>query len=105
MITEKELPTSVLDLVKPEWKNKFAFVKTSGTFQVQLSAMIKLEGRDAAKARLEGVKKNGKVYRHDKAALEAVECGDTAITMINNYYCHASDTEVGVYNLSSRLSY
>lgn len=103
MITEKELPTSVLDLVKPEWKNKFAFVKTSGAFQVQLSAMIKLEGRDAAKAWLEGLKKNGKVYRHNKAALDAVERGDIAFAMINNYYWDKMAKEVGVDNLNSRL--
>ncbi len=103
MISEDELPTSVMDLVKPEWKNKFAFVKTSGAFQVQLSAMIKLEGRDAAKAWLEGLKKNGKVYRHNKAALDAVERGDIAFAMINNYYWDKMAKEMGLENLNSRL--
>src|SRR5699024_11760527 len=103
MISEDEIPTSVLDLGDDEWKGKFAFVKTSGAFQMQLSAMIKLEGREAAKEWLEGLKKNGKVYRHNKAALDAVERGDIAFAMINNYYWDKMVKEVGADNLNSRL--
>lgn len=103
MITETELPTSILELPNPEWKNKFAFVKTSGAFQMQLSAMIKLEGRDAAKQWLEGLKENGKEYRHNKAALDAVERGDIAFAMINNYYWDKMAKEVGEDALESRL--
>ncbi|MDN6180726.1 MAG: extracellular solute-binding protein, partial [Halomonas subglaciescola] len=54
-IDEESLPDSVKDFADPEWDGRFAFVKTSGAFQKQLSAMIKLDGRDAAKAWLEGL--------------------------------------------------
>ncbi|HLR16715.1 MAG TPA: extracellular solute-binding protein [Alcanivoracaceae bacterium] len=103
MITEDELPTSIMDLTKPEWAGKFAFVKTSGAFQTQLSAMIKLEGREVAKAWLEGLKANGREYRHNKAALDAVERGDIAFAMINNYYWDKMAKEVGEDALQSRL--
>lgn len=103
LINEDELPTSVQDLTESEWKDKFAFVKTSGAFQKQLSAMIKLEGRDTAKAWLEGLKENGKVYRHNKAALDAVERGDIPFAMINNYYWDSMAREKGADNLHSRL--
>lgn len=103
LIKEDELPTSVQDLTESEWKDKFAFVKTSGAFQKQLSAMIKLEGRDTAKAWLEGLKENGKVYRHNKAALDAVERGEIPFAMINNYYWDSMAREKGADNLNSRL--
>jgi len=103
MITTEQLPTSIMDLTAPEWKGKFAFVKTSGAFQMQLSAMIKLEGRETAKQWLEGLKANGKEYRHNKAALDAVERGDIAFAMINNYYWDKMAKEVGEEALQSRL--
>ena len=103
LIKEDELPTSVQDLTESQWKDKFAFVKTSGAFQKQLSAMIKLEGRDTAKAWLEGLKENGKVYRHNKAALDAVERGEIPFAMINNYYWDSMAREKGADNLNSRL--
>ena len=103
LIKEDELPTSVQDLTESEWKDKFAFVKTSGAFQKQLSAMIKLEGRETAKAWLEGLKENGKVYRHNKAALDAVERGEIPFAMINNYYWDSMAREKGADNLNSRL--
>ena len=65
--------------------------------------MIKLEGRETAKAWLEGLKENGKVYRHNKAALDAVERGEIPFAMINNYYWDSMAREKGADNLNSRL--
>lgn len=103
MIDEKELPDSVEDFAKPEWKGKFAFVPTSGAFQMQLSAMIKLEGKDAAKEWLEGLMKYGKTYKDNVAALEAVESGEIDLGLINNYYWDRKAKEDGEENLDSRL--
>lgn len=103
MVKESDLPKSLYDFLKPEWKNKFAFVPTSGAFQQQLSAMIKLEGRDKAKAYLEGLKKYGKVYKGNKDVLNAVEKGKIGIGFINNYYWDKLAKEKGAGNLHSKL--
>lgn len=102
-IQEDDLPTSVKDLTEPEWDGKFAFVPTSGAFQAQLSAMIKLNGKDAAKEWLEGLMENGKTYKDNVAALEAVENGEIDFGLINNYYWDRKAEEVGKENLDSRL--
>ncbi|MFD1006676.1 extracellular solute-binding protein [Oceanisphaera ostreae] len=102
-IRPDQLPTSVHDLTDAKWKDQFAFVKTSGAFQKQLSAMIKLEGKEKATAWLEGLSKNGKVYRHNKAALDAVERGDMPFALINNYYWDSMAREKGADNLNSAL--
>ncbi|MBO1519495.1 extracellular solute-binding protein [Oceanisphaera pacifica] len=102
-ISPDQLPTSVHDLTNDKWKDQFAFVKTSGAFQKQLSAMIKLDGKEKATAWLEGLSKNGKVYRHNKAALDAVERGDIAFALINNYYWDNMAREKGADNLHSAL--
>src|SRR5699024_6181450 len=44
-INEDELPASVLDFAKPEWQGRIGFVPTSGAFQEQVTAIIKLKGR------------------------------------------------------------
>jgi len=103
MITEDELPSSIMDLQGDEWAGRFAFVPTSGAFQKQLSAMIKLEGRDTAKAWLEGIKAHGKTYRKNTVALDAVERGEIDFALINNYYWDRQAKEKGIENIKSRL--
>lgn len=103
MIKEQDLPKSVKDFAKPEWKGKVAFVPTSGAFQMQLSAMIKLEGKAATKAYLEGLKKNGKVYKKNSMALDAVEKGQIATALINNYYWDREAKEKGPEKMNSKL--
>lgn len=105
LIDENELPSSVLDLKDSKWDDEFAFVPTSGAFQTQISAIIKLEGREAAKEWLEGLKENGKTYKDNHAALEAVERGDIPFALINNYYWDSQAKEKGEENMDSRLYY
>lgn len=103
MISPADLPKSVKDLTDDSWKGKFAYVPTSGAFQMQLSAMIKLDGRESAKNWLEGLKKNGKIYRKNSVVLDAVDRGDIAFGLINNYYWDRQAKEKGKENLKSRL--
>lgn len=105
LIAEEDLPDSVLDLVNPEWEGRFAFVPTSGAFQAQLSAMIKLEGRDAALAWLQGITDTGTTYRKNGLALDAVERGEIAFGLINNYYWDGKVREMGIDAVTSRLHF
>lgn len=103
MIKSDDLPKSVMDLTDDSWQGKFAFVPTSGAFQKQLSALIKLEGKEVATDWLNGLKKNGKIYRKNNVALDAVERGDIPFALINNYYWDRQAKEKGIENLNSRL--
>lgn len=105
LIEESDLPTSVLDLDNPEWKDEFGFVPTSGAFHAQISAMIKVEGRDVAKAWLEGLKENGKTYKKNTNALDAVERGEIPFALINNYYWDNQAKEVGEEAMNSKLHF
>ncbi|WP_054950529.1 iron ABC transporter substrate-binding protein [Numidum massiliense] len=103
LIKESDLPKTVRDFAKDEWKDKVAYVPTSGAFQKQVSAMIKLHGEDKAKAWLEGLKANGKVYKNNKMALEAVERGEIEVALINNYYWDLEAKEKGADKMKSKL--
>lgn len=105
LIDEADLPSSVHDLVNPEWDGRFAFVPTSGAFQAQLSAMIKIEGRDAALAWLRGIAETGTVYGRNGMALDAVERGEIAFALLNNYYWDGMVRERGIESVTSRLYY
>ncbi|MEB2290541.1 extracellular solute-binding protein [Priestia megaterium] len=105
VVKEKQLPKSVFDFAKPEWNKKVAFVPTSGAFTNQISAMIKLYGKDKAKNWLEGLQKYGKQYKNNKMALDAVEKGEVSVALINNYYWDNEAKEKGADNMNSKLYY
>lgn len=105
MIKEEDLPDSVLDLQDSEWKDQVGFVPTSGAFQMQVSAMIKLEGEEATKEWLEGLKANGKTFKHNQNALDAVENEEVPFALINNYYWDRQAKEKGEDAMNSELHF
>ncbi|WP_296251968.1 iron ABC transporter substrate-binding protein [Pseudomonas sp. UBA4194] len=103
LIDEKDLPDSVLDFAEPQWQGKVGFVPTSGAFQEQAVAIIKLHGREAAEEWLTGLRAFGKTYTNNMVALKAVENGEVATVLVNNYYWFALQREKG--QLDSKLHY
>ena len=103
LIKEEELPKSVLDFADPQWQGKVGFVPTSGAFQEQAVAIIKLHGREAAEEWLTGLRAFGKTYTNNMVALKAVENGEVASVLVNNYYWFALEKEKG--KLDSKLHY
>ncbi|MQA56409.1 extracellular solute-binding protein [Pseudomonas piscis] len=103
LVAEKDLPTSVLEFSQPQWQGKIGFVPTSGAFQEQAVAIIKLHGMDAAEEWLTGLRAFGKVYSNNMVALKAVENGEVAAVLANNYYWFALQRERG--QLDSKLHY
>jgi iron(III) transport system substrate-binding protein len=105
MIAESALPASVLDFATKAWQGKVAFVPTSGAFQEQIVAVEKLKGRDAALNWLKGLKAYGQIYNGNSAAMRAVERGEIATALVNNYYWFALAKEVGEANMKSAVHY
>jgi iron(III) transport system substrate-binding protein len=103
LIDEKDLPETVLEFAEPQWQGKVGFVPTSGAFQEQAVAIIKLHGREAAEEWLTGLRAFGKTYTNNMVALKAVENGEIATVLVNNYYWFALLREKG--QLDSKLHY
>ncbi|GBD48823.1 extracellular solute-binding protein [Methylopila sp. Yamaguchi] len=104
-VTPSELPTSVLDYATPAWKDRVAYVPTSGEFQSQALAIVKLRGRNAAIAWLKGLKDNGRIYNGNVAAVQAVQRGEIATALVNSYYWYAVADEIGEENMRCQLHY
>jgi iron(III) transport system substrate-binding protein len=86
-VTESDLPASVLDLTKPEWKNRVGIAPTNASFQAFVTAMRLSLGDDQTRAWLEGMKANGaKTYERNTPIVEAVAAGEIDVGLVNHYY-------------------
>ena len=97
------MPASLLDLAKPEWKGKIGFAPTDADFLPLVSAVIKVDGKAAALAWLQGLKANGLIYQDDESVVAAVARGDVAAGIINNYYWSRLETELGPQKIDSKI--
>ncbi|HLG71424.1 MAG TPA: iron ABC transporter substrate-binding protein [Chloroflexota bacterium] len=106
LLPQDQLPKSILDLAKPNWQGKIALAPTESDFQPVISAVMKLNGQDAAKQWLEGLKRNGKTFNGNTAILTAVNNGQIAAGLINNYYWfRQADQAGGPAKMKAQLYY
>ncbi len=105
LIAASELPESILDLAKPEWKGKLAIAPSEPDFVPIVSAIEKLEGEVAAKSWLEGFAANAKHYNDNEGIIAAVDSGQIAAGIINHYYWFEAVAEEGKDQVPSKLHY
>ena len=102
MITPAQMPKSIMDFATPALAGKFGYVKQDG-FQEQIMAIVHIKGRDAALAWLKGVKQYGRSYNGNRIASNAVDNGEIAMALSNNYYWYSLAKEDGPDKLNSAL--
>jgi iron(III) transport system substrate-binding protein len=100
-----QLPKSLLDLAKPEWKGRIGFSPTETDFQPLVSAVIAADGRDAAKSWLEGLQRNGTTYDGNVPIIDDVNRGELAAGIVEHYYWYRLRDEVGASSLKAKLYY
>ena len=77
----------MLDLTKPEWKDRVGIAPTNASFQAFVTAMRLSLGDDETRAWLEGMKANGaKTYERNTPIVEAVAAGEIDVGLVNHYY-------------------
>ncbi|MCU1396111.1 MAG: extracellular solute-binding protein family 1 [Ilumatobacteraceae bacterium] len=104
-VKEADLPTSILDFAKPAWKGKVGFAPGETDFQPIITTITKLSGADAAKAWLEGIKSNAKVYDDNEGLVAAIDRGEVETGIIDHYYWYRLRDEVGASKLKTGLHY
>lgn len=105
LIAADELPASILDLAKPEWKGKLAIAPSEPDFVPIVSAIEKLDSEAAAKSWLEGFADNAKHYNDNEGIIAAVDSGQIAAGIINHYYWYEAVAEEGKDKVPSKLHY
>ena len=95
-LEEADLPRSVLDLTKPEWKGKIGWAPTNPSFETFVTALRKLRGEDEARKWLEGMVANDtRAYPNNIAVRDAIANGEVEAGLINHYYVAEAIAEQG----------
>jgi iron(III) transport system substrate-binding protein len=94
MLTEADLPASVLDLTDPKWDGQVGWAPTNGSFQAFVTAFRLLQGDDAARQWLEDMLANNPVVFDTNAAIAlAVGAGEIPVGLVNHYYLYEVQAE------------
>lgn len=86
-VSAEELPKSVFDLTRPEYRGRVAIPPTNGSFQAFVTAMRVLHGDEKTLAWLNGIKANDpKLFRNNTTAVAGIADGEADFALVNNYY-------------------
>lgn len=94
-IDAAQLPASLMDLAKPEWKGKVGVAPSDGDFLPVVSAVIAMKGEADALVWLKGLKKNAQLFDDDEGVVAAVNRGGVATGVVNNYYWARLHVQLG----------
>ena len=95
-LTEDQIPTSMEDFTKPEWKDRIGWAPTNGSFQAMVTAMRVVWGEDKTREWLLGIQANEpKVYAKNTPTVAAAAAGEVDVGFVNHYYLHRFLAEQG----------
>ena len=104
-VPRSQLPASLLDLAQPQWKGKIAIAPADSDFPPIVAAVIATHGETAARTWLAGLKRNARIYQDEESIVAAVNRGDVATGVINQYYWYRLRLEIGKQAIDSALYY
>lgn len=105
LISEQELPKSILDLADPRWKGRFAYAP-SGAFAATTAYLIATIGEQRTLGWLEAIRRNGVNEQKNGKVRDTVEAGQHPFGLTNHYYWWILAAEKGGQDkLVSRLHY
>ena len=81
-----QLPRSIMDLEKPEWKGRWGAPPAKPDFQAIIAAMLQLTGEQATSAWLSAMKSDATLLQDNIATLRAVNDGEIDGGIIYHYY-------------------
>jgi len=103
LVSRAMLPKSVMDLSGRQWKGRIAIAPTDSDFVPLVGAVMATYGRQAALDWLRGLKENASLYQDDESVMAAVNRGQAAVGIINQYYFYRLRLEVGAARMHARI--
>ena len=95
LLKPDQLPKSIMDLAKPEWKGRWAASPSGADFQAIVAAMLSLKGEQATADWLKAMKDNAVAYRGNTAAMKGVNAGEVQGAVIYHYYYFGDQAKTG----------
>ena len=105
LISSDQLPTSIMDLQKPEWKGRWAASPTGADFQAIVSAILQEKGEDATTAWLTAMKENASAYKGNSTVMKAVNAGEIPLGVIYHYYWFIDQSKTKENSANTKLAY
>ncbi|MBF4563287.1 iron ABC transporter substrate-binding protein [Microbacterium sp. VKM Ac-2870] len=105
LISSDQLPTSIMDLQKPEWKGRWAASPTGADFQAIVSAVLQEKGEDATAAWLSAMKENASPYKGNSTVMKAVNAGEIPLGVIYHYYWFIDQAKTKENSANTKLAY
>lgn len=104
-LSEQQLPKSLMDLAKPEWKGRWAASPSGADFQAIVSAMLALKGEQATLEWLKAMKSNFVAYKGNSTVMKAVNAGQIDGGVIYHYYRFVDQSKTGENSKNTQLYY
>jgi iron(III) transport system substrate-binding protein len=105
LISEADLPQSIMDLTDPKWKGKFAYAP-SGAFVSTVTYLINTIGEEKTLDWLKGIKTNGENLQKNGAVRDAVEAGQIPFGLSNHYYWYIlAESKGGPDKMTSKVHF
>ncbi|WP_436907270.1 iron ABC transporter substrate-binding protein [Enterobacter kobei] len=104
-LSEQQLPKSLMDLAKPEWKGRWAASPSGADFQAIVSAMLALKGEKATLEWLKAMKVNFVAYKGNSTVMKAVNAGQIDGGVIYHYYRFVDQSKTGENSKNTKLYY
>ncbi|HDC4775655.1 iron ABC transporter substrate-binding protein [Enterobacter sp. T2] len=104
-LSEEQLPKSLMDLAKSEWKGRWAASPSGADFQAIVSAMLALKGEKATLEWLKAMKANFVAYKGNSTVMKAVNAGQIDGGVIYHYYRFVDQSKTGENSKNTKLYY
>jgi iron(III) transport system substrate-binding protein len=107
LLSPRDLPASAMDLADPKWSGRVAIAGSETDFQPIVTSVARAYGDHGALDWLNALKANagGHNYPSNEAVTSAVNNGQVALGIINQYYWYRERAQVGASNMHSALAY
>jgi iron(III) transport system substrate-binding protein len=105
LVSESQLPSSLLDLADAKWKGRWAASPSGADFQAIVSALLALKGEKATSAWLASMKDNSTAYKGNSTVMKAVNAGQVPAGVIYHYYWYGDQAGTGENSDNTKLYY
>jgi iron(III) transport system substrate-binding protein len=106
-LSPAQLPTSIMDLAKPRWKDKIELAPAETDFWPIVSSVDRAKGDAATIKWLEGLKANAGANANlpdNETLVSDISSGVTQLGVINHYYFYRLEAEKGKANVHAAIA-